>query len=188
MKPFERWLLHVSTILVGGTGLVYAWMLYFVRPQDPYAVVNHPWQPQTQHLHVLVAPLLVFGVGVIWQRHVWTHWKHKVRKGFLTGVTLGLTLVPMIASGYLIQTAVDDTWRKIWVGVHLTASALWLAGYLAHQVGPAWSWLRKTFTASAPAPSDIRSPAARRSRLPGARAPKDVASGSPAGAAPRQAR
>jgi hypothetical protein len=143
MSQFERWLLHVSTLLVGGTGLVYAWMLYFVRPQDPYAVVNHPWQPQTQHLHVLVAPLLVFGVGVIWRRHVWTHWKHKVRKGFATGVTLGLTLVPMIASGYLIQTAVDDTWRKIWVGIHLTTSALWLAGYLVHQVGPAWAWLRK---------------------------------------------
>lgn len=188
MSPFERWLLHLSTLLVGGTGLVYAWMLYFVRLEDPYAVVNHPWQPQMQHLHVLLAPLLVFGVGVIWRRHVWTHWKHKVRKGFATGVTLGLTLVPMIASGYLIQTAVDDSWRKIWVGIHLTASALWLAGYLAHQVRPAWAWIRKTFTASAPAPSDIRSPAAPRSRLPGARERTAAESASRAGADLRRVR
>ena len=45
-----------------------------------------------------------------------------------------LTLVPMVASGYLIQTAVDGSWRKAWVAVHLIASALWLAGYLIHQV------------------------------------------------------
>jgi hypothetical protein len=143
MSPFERWLIHISTLLVGGTGLVYAWMLYFVRPIDPYAVVNHAWQPQTQHLHVLAAPLLVFGVGVIWRRHVWAHWTQKVRRGFLTGVTLGLTLVPMVASGYLIQTAVDPAWRKAWVVVHLIASGLWVMGYLAHQVRPVLAWLRR---------------------------------------------
>ena len=44
-----------------------------------------------------------------------------------------LLLVPMIASGYLIQTAVDGGWRKVWVGVHLAASGLWLLGYLVHQ-------------------------------------------------------
>lgn len=142
MSRFERWLLHLSNLLVGGTGLIYAWMLYFLRPEDPYAVVNHAWQPQTQHLHVLVAPLLVFGVGVIWRSHVWAHWKLRVRRGFASGVTLGLTLLPMVASGYLIQTAVDDTWRKIWVGVHLVSSGLWAVGYLAHQARSVWSWLR----------------------------------------------
>lgn len=182
MSAFERWLLHLGTLLVGGTGLVYVWMLYFVRPEDPYAVVNHPWQPQTQHLHVLLAPLLVFGAGLIWRRHVWAHWKAKVRKGLASGVTLGLTLVPMVTSGYLIQTATDDTWRKVWVWVHLAASALWLAGYLVHQAARVWA--RKASTASAPAPTDIQSPAARRSRFPAARAPKGAESGHPAGAAP----
>lgn len=143
MSPFERWLIHISTLLVGGTGLVYAWMLYFVRPSDPYAVVNHALQPQTQHLHVLVAPLLVFGVGVIWRRHVWAHWQQKVRRGFVTGVTLGMTLVPMVASGYLIQTAVDPAWRKAWVVVHLIASGLWVVGYLTHQVRPVLGWFRR---------------------------------------------
>ena len=61
MTRLEAWFLHVATILVGGGGLVYAWMRYFVRPDDPFAVVNHPWQPDVQHLHVLAAPLLVSG-------------------------------------------------------------------------------------------------------------------------------
>lgn len=171
MSSFERWLLHLGTLLVGGTGLVYVWMLYFVRPEDPYAVVNHPWQPQTQHLHVLLAPLLVFGVGVIWRRHVWSYWKAKVPKGLVSGVTLGLTLAPMITSGYLIQTATDDTWRKVWVWVHLATSGVWLAGYLVHQAARVRaSW--QGSTASEPAPTDIRSPEARQSRFPAARARK----------------
>jgi hypothetical protein len=134
MSRFESWMMHLANLLVGGTGLVYAWMLYFVHPTDPYAVINHPWQPQVQHLHILVAPLLVFVVGLVWQRHVWSHWSRGVSKGRRTGLSMALTLVPMVVSGYLIQTAVDADWRKAWVVVHLIASGLWVAGYLVHQV------------------------------------------------------
>lgn len=143
MSRFEAWVMHLASALVGGTGLVYGWMLYLVHPADPYAVVNHPWQPHVQHLHILVAPLLVFAAGLIWQRHIWPHWRNGVRKGKKTGLSLALTLVPMVISGYLIQTAVDESWRKAWVAVHLVASGLWLAGYLAHQTPGVWAWLRR---------------------------------------------
>lgn len=143
MSRFESLLIHLSTILVSGTGLVYAWMIYLVRPSDPYAVVNHPLQPQAQHLHILVAPLLVFAVGIIWQRHVWTHWRRGVRKRRWSGVSLVLTLVPMVVSGYLIQTATGETWRKVWIAVHLVTSALWLLGYLVHQIATVRGWWRR---------------------------------------------
>ena len=133
MSRFEAWLLHVSNLLVGGTGLVYAWMIYLVKPTDPYSVVNHPLQPQTQHLHILVAPLLVFAAGLVWRRHVWSQWKRGLAQGRWSGLALMAMLVPMIASGYLIQTAVDGGWRKVWIGVHLASSGLWLLGYLVHQ-------------------------------------------------------
>jgi hypothetical protein len=142
VSRFESWMIHLSTLLVGGTGLVYAWMVYLVRPTDPYAVVNHPLQPQVQHWHVLTAPMLVFAVGLIWHRHVWSHWRRNPQNGKKSGRGMVLTLVPMVVSGYLIQTAVDGGWRKTWVIVHLLASALWLAGYLAHQIPLVWSWLR----------------------------------------------
>jgi hypothetical protein len=143
VSRFESWSIHLSNLLVGGTGLVYAWMLYLVRPSDPYAVVNHPLQPQMQHLHILVAPLLVFVVGLVWQRHIWAHWSKGIRRARRSGISMVLTLVPMVVSGYLIQTAVDGGWRKAWVVVHLIASALWALGYLAHQVPVFWSWLRR---------------------------------------------
>lgn len=133
MSRFEAWMLHVSSLLVGGTGLVYAWMVYLVQPADPYSVVNHPLQPQIQHLHILVAPLLVFTTGLIWRRHVWSHWQGGIHARRRSGLFLALTLVPMILSGYLIQTAVEGGWRKVWVSVHLAASVLWLVGYLTHQ-------------------------------------------------------
>lgn len=176
MTRFEAWSLHVSTILVAGTGLVYAWMIWFVRPTDPYSIVNHPLQPQVQHAHILVAPLLVFAAGLVWQRHIWAHWSRGVRRGRGSGLGMMLTLVPMVASGYLLQTAVDDTWRAVWLSIHLVTSGLWIVGYLVHQVPTVRLWMQRRRgaapTSSAPQTSDIRSVAADRRRSPGTRGPR----------------
>jgi uncharacterized membrane protein len=126
--------MHLSNLLVSGTGLVYAWMVYLVKPSDPYAVVNHPWQPAVQHLHILVAPFLVFAVGTIWRRHVWASIRFGVRSRRWSGLGIAGSFLPMAVSGYLIQTAVDPAWRKVWVVVHLVAAGLWIAGYLLHQL------------------------------------------------------
>ena len=136
MTRLEAWLVHLGTLLVGGTGLVYAWMRYLARPSDPFAVVNHAWQPQVQHLHVLLAPVLVFGAGLVWRRHVWACWRLGIRERHRSGVALALTLLPMIVSGYLIQVAVEPAWRRVWIWVHLAASALWIGGYVLHQLLP----------------------------------------------------
>jgi hypothetical protein len=126
--------MHLSTLLVGGTGLVYAWMVYLAQPADPYSVVRHPWQPTLQHLHVLVAPLLVFVSGLIWRRHIWGSWRLGIRARRRSGVSLALSLIPMIVSGYLVQVTVEESWRNVWSWVHLATSLLWLCGYLVHQL------------------------------------------------------
>ncbi len=106
MTRLEAWFLHVATLLVGGGGLVYAWMRYLARPDDPFAVVNHPWQPAVQHLHVLAAPLLVFAIGLIWKAHAWPGRPAARRRAPERAVSrLVATAAPMIASGYLLQTA-----------------------------------------------------------------------------------
>lgn len=134
MTRFEAWLLHGSNLLVGGTGLVYAWMCYLATPSDPFAVVNHPWQPTLQHLHVLVAPLLVFAVGLTFKAHAWRHFRTGVRRCRGTGLVLLGMLVPMAVSGYLIQTTVGAGWRQTWVVVHVATSLAWLAAYAGHLV------------------------------------------------------
>lgn len=132
MSRFEAWLLHLGSVLVGGTGLVYAWMRYLAVPADPEAVVGHPWQPAVQHLHVLTAPLLVLAVGAFFHAHAWTALRLGVRDGRASGLVLLASALPMIASAYLLQTAVDPGWRRLWVAVHLVSSGLWIAGHLAH--------------------------------------------------------
>jgi hypothetical protein len=132
----EAWTLHLATLLVGGTGLVYAWMRYFLESADPFAAVNHPWQPHAQHLHVLSAPLLVFASGLVWRCHVLACRRLGIRERHRTGATLALSLLPMVASGYLLQTATGEEWRRIWLWIHVAAAALWLLGYLVHQLLP----------------------------------------------------
>ena len=134
MKRWEAWSVHGSTILVGATGLVYAWMRYLMEPADPYAVVNHPLQPQAQHLHVLVAPLLVFAAGLIWKNHVWSHFTVGVARARRSGISLLLTLAPMVVSGYLIQTTITEAWRNAWIVIHCATSAVWLVVYTTHAI------------------------------------------------------
>jgi hypothetical protein len=148
---FEAWTVHLSGLLVAGTGLVYGWMRYFAAPSDPYAVVNHPWQPLFQHLHILVAPLLVFAAGFIWREHVWKHWRIGVRGRRRSGLSMMLTVVPMVVSGYLIQTAVAPAWRTAWVVVHVAASLLWMAAYAGHLAAPVLARRRRRRAAAAEA-------------------------------------
>jgi len=134
MTRTDAFLLHLSNGLVMGTGLVYAWMAYFVKSNDPYAVTNPPWQSDIQHLHILVVPFLVFVLGHLWCRHAWPHFANGKKKGRRSGIGMILMAAPMIVSGYLIQTAVEPDWRTTWVITHCATSGLWILGYVAHFV------------------------------------------------------
>jgi len=124
-------LLHLANVLVVTTGVIYAAMCYLLEPTDEWAVVNHPWQPHVQHLHVLVAPALVFAVGLIWSSHAMSKLRNG-RKGRMTGLGLLVGFVPMAMSGYAIQVAVDEGWRTAWIVVHLVASGVWIAAFVLH--------------------------------------------------------
>lgn len=132
----EAWLVQLASLAVGGTGVVYAVMRYLVSPQDPFAVVNHPWQPAVQHAHVLAAPLLVLAAGVLWRAHVRPSLRHRVAARRRSGWAALLSLAPMAATGYLLQVSVSPTWQTIWTVLHVATSLAWVAGYALHQVGP----------------------------------------------------
>lgn len=136
MTRSEAWLVHASCALVGVTGVIYGWMRYFAEPADEFAVVNHPAQPLLQHLHVLVAPLLVFACGLVWRDHVWARIRSSFPLRRPTGLLLAALFAPMAASGYGLQVAVDDVWRRVWIVVHVATSVLWIGGYLVHQLSP----------------------------------------------------
>jgi len=127
---------HLANLLVGVTGIVYAWMRYVSVPADPYAVVNHPLQPFFLHAHVLAAPLLIFAGGWIWSDHVWKRVRSRFRARRPTGLALFCLFVPMGASGYLLQTSSSPLWRTVWIWGHVATSLAWIVAYLAHQLSP----------------------------------------------------
>ena len=135
MAALEAVLTHVSTILVGGTGLVYAVMRYLLHPPDEFAVVNHPAQPAIQHLHLLVAPLLVFALGLVWHAHAQPSLRSGLPARRRSGLALLGTAAPMVVSGYLLQITASESWRAAWGTVHTLASLLWLAGFVVHRIG-----------------------------------------------------
>jgi hypothetical protein len=108
-------------------------MRYLVEAADEWAVVNHPWQPHLQHLHVLAAPLLVFVLGLIWSAHVIGKLKNG-RTNRVVGIGLTTLFLPMAASGYLLQVTVDPGWRQTWVWAHVASSLLWVLAFVVHQL------------------------------------------------------
>ena len=134
MQRLDYILFHVCTGLVLVTGMVYGWMRYFVRLEDPFAVANHPLQPFFHHAHIVVAPLLVLFCGAFWYLHIRPYWQGGMQEGRKTGLMLALIVLPMIFSGYFLQVSVSETWRTVWIAVHLVSSLGWTLFYGIHVV------------------------------------------------------
>ena len=134
MNRTQRWLFHLANLLVTASGLMYAWMLYLLEPADEYALVNHPWQGDVQHAHVLLAPALVWMGGVFWVTHAGPSWRGRRPARRRSGVALIALLAPMIVSGYAIQVAQGESWRDAWIVVHVASSGCWILASLVHLV------------------------------------------------------
>lgn len=132
MTPFQRWLVWSSSGATGLTGLVYWWMKHRMVPVDPWAAINHPLQPWVLKAHILVAPVMVFAVGLIASEHIWRHYRRGVRKGRRSGLTALWVFAPMVLSGYLIQAVTHVGTLEALAWVHLGTGALYLLGMVAH--------------------------------------------------------
>ena len=85
-----------------------------------------------QHLHVLLAPLLVFAVGLAWHHQVAAR-RNPARAG-ASGTFLAASFFPMVATGHLIQVVVEPSWRQLWVALHLVSAAAWISALVLHLV------------------------------------------------------
>jgi hypothetical protein len=130
---FERWAVWSTSVATFVTGVIYLWMKYLMVSDDPLAVVNHPWQPAVLKVHILVAPLLVFSIGLVALRHVWRHVQTKTQDGRRSGLLTLVVLGPMIVSGYLIQTMAEEGWLRAMAIVHIGLGLVYGVGLLAHQ-------------------------------------------------------
>lgn len=134
MTPFERLSVWATSLLTFLTGVGYLWSKYFLHSDDPWSLVNHPLQPWFLKAHVLVAPLLVFAVGLIALRHVWRHLRTRTACGWHTGLVVVVVVGPMALTGYLIQVVTHVGWVRALAWAHIVLGFLYTLGLAAHQV------------------------------------------------------
>jgi hypothetical protein len=132
MTRFERWAVWSTSIATVLTGLVYLWMKYLLVNDDPFAVVNHPLQPLVLKVHIVVAPLLTFAIGLVALRHIWRHVSTGVRRGRRTGLTMVVAVAPMILTGYLIQAITQEGLLTAMAYSHIGLGIVYAVGLLAH--------------------------------------------------------
>lgn len=133
MSRAQVLLLQLSLLGMTVSGLAFAWMKYFMKSDDPFAVVNHPWQPYLLDAHVLIGPAAVFAIGWIFGNHIWPAYRGGAPNR-ASGILSMLFIVPMTVSGYLMQVAVADATRKAFAVSHWISVGLFLVGYLAHVI------------------------------------------------------
>ncbi len=131
---WERWWLDISSTAVIVTGIIYAWMKYFLEIEDPFSVVSHPWQSFTLDSHIVVSPFLVLILGITFNSHILS----KIRSDFpanrRSGWAMVLCFLPMVLSGYFLQVLINPVALQIALVVHLVTGGIFAVCYVIHQV------------------------------------------------------
>jgi len=134
LTHFERWSVWFSAIATGLTGLGFFWAKYLVESSEPWALVNHPLEPWFLKIHIVVAPVFVFAVGLITTRHILMHIRARIRKGRSSGLAMVWLMIPMVGSGYLIQVVSEQGWVTSLAIVHIVTGTVFLLAIVAHRV------------------------------------------------------
>lgn len=133
MSKADAVFLHVSVALTTLTGIVFAVMKYAMRTDDPFAVANHPLQPYMLDAHIVIAPVALFGFGLVFHSHIWKKYESPARARRSSGVASMSLLVPMALSGYLLQVSAGEAMRQAMAIAHWISSGAFALGYLIHQ-------------------------------------------------------
>lgn len=134
MSRLSAILIHLSIAVVAATGVVFAWMKYFMTTDDPFAVANHPMQPWMLAAHVVAAPAAVFALGWLWNAHILPKLRSGTKARKKSGVIGALLMAPMIFSGVLLQAATSEALRAAMEWAHWISSGFFVAAYVVHQV------------------------------------------------------
>lgn len=132
MKLFDVWGFTVLAVVVAVTGFAYLYMNEFMTTDDPFALVNHPWQGPILVLHIVAAPVFIAFFGMLLSIHILPKLRGRLDVNRRTG-QIGLwTFVPMALSAYLHQVSTSPLWIEVWWWVHIVSACAFVAGYAYH--------------------------------------------------------
>ena len=132
MRRWERWSFNTLNAAVAVTGVAYFYMKYLLATDDPFAVVNHPWQPSMLSLHVVAAPFLILFFGIVLRSHILQKLVSSHQPDRRTGWISLVSFTAMALSGYLLQVAGNLVWLSTLVVAHVTTSVVFFVGYGSH--------------------------------------------------------
>lgn len=133
MKRWEAWINHLGWGLTAASGLLYGVLKYFLTGHDPDSRLSHPWQPTVLAIHILVAPVAVFGFGLLFRQHALARLT-RASGWRLIGAGITLLAIPLAFSGYLLQALTGDAARR-WAGwAHAGLGLIYAIGYALHPV------------------------------------------------------
>ncbi len=134
MKWWEQWAFNLFHGIVAVTGIVYLYMRYVMTAIDPFAVINHPWQPAMLSLHVVAAPIFIAFFGMLFRSHTLRKLLSPDAGNRRTGWMSLISFSTMALTGYLLQVASSPTGLSVLVWAHVSTSLVFVAGYSVHLV------------------------------------------------------
>ena len=134
MTWWERRGFNAFHVIVAVTGVVYLYMKYAMATDDPFAIINHPWQSAMLSMHVVAALLFVAFFGMLFRSHSFAKIRSTNPANRRTGWTSLLGFSAMALSGYLIQVATTPALITFFIWTHVAASAVFVVGYGIHLV------------------------------------------------------
>jgi len=132
VRRLEKWSVWITSLLTLATGVGYFVTKYLFTTSDPFAVVNHPWQPFFLKAHILVSPLLLLALGAVAVDHVWKHFATGVRLSRRTALVTAISVLPMVLTGYLVQVLTGEGWVRAMAISHIAFGTIYGIGLVLH--------------------------------------------------------
>jgi hypothetical protein len=134
LKRWERWTFNALSFTVAITGLAYFWMKYLMTDDDPFVVVNHPWQAPLLALHVIASPAFILVFGIVFNSHVMKKLKTPRLPNRKSGLVSLVTFAIMVFSGYLLQVASSEATLRGLIVLHVASGTVFAVVYAVHLV------------------------------------------------------
>ena len=141
---FERWGFNAAYAAMTVSGAAYFGMKYLMATDDPFAVVNHPWEPTMLALHVVAGPVAIALFSLAFRSHGLPKVWQATAVNRKSGLVAAAVLVVLVASGYLNQVATHPTVLQASIWTHVGAGGVFAVTYAIHLVvGYRVAWARK---------------------------------------------
>jgi len=142
MRRWEPWVFNSLGLAVAASGFAYLWMKYGLETDDPFALVNHPWEPAMLDLHVLTSPAFLLAFGILFNAHIVKQLRAWRRDNRVSGLFSLALFALMAVSGYLLQVGTSEALLTALVVVHVGSGTLFAVAYVGHLILTLRMWAR----------------------------------------------